>query len=591
MGSQRTFATLATSDGYRSAAALLLESLAIRDRSVTGTCIGCLGWSDAQIGAFREKFPGIECIRLAPPEQPIAKETAIRWKPALLRRILAGSAENAVVVYCDADLLVLRDLSPLFESMKNHDIGLRYRPEHVEETMEYAAGVVCVRNSGPGRAAVAEWERLVGAAPSGWYADQSALPKLARYCESIGAKVWRMNGRVSSMNSGSLKSLIWSKPRWRLTFAERIEANRAIFAMMHAPGGAIPELQRLQSAPTTRLQLVAGDAARKRSRISADDLHFLSLAPFLLLTALFVPERHWPRATRRIQRLADALRPPPAMRDMERLAAPMGVDAATLSRWIADSRIGRMQHLIHNVRSALGKSWRPRTELVGKEHIDAALERGKGAVLWVSHFCYSSLFTKMALAGAGCRVSHVSRPEHGVSKSRFGIAFLNSVRRIPEDRFLAARIVHDRARPPATKQRVMRALSNNELVSVTVGAWEGRRVAIGPLHGGEYKVALGAPNFAFESGAPLLPAFTFRMPNGIYRTIVGAPLGESARDSREGFLLAASEELLYEHGPMILAHPGQWRGWKDWIEQSRRGRPGGPGGDGAAGPVEIERRA
>ena len=35
-------------------------------------------------------------------------------------------------------------------------------------------------------------------------------------------------------------------------------------------------------------------------------------------------------------------------------------------------------------------------EIEGKKHLDDALAGGKGAVLWVTHFCFSNLFTKMA---------------------------------------------------------------------------------------------------------------------------------------------------------------------------------------------------
>jgi hypothetical protein len=43
------------------------------------------------------------------------------------------------------------------------------------------------------------------------------------------------------------------------------------------------------------------------------------------------------------------------------------------------------------------------------------------------------LFTKMALSDAGYKVSHISRPEHGVSKSRFGIGRKSSAGRPPCD--------------------------------------------------------------------------------------------------------------------------------------------------------------
>ena len=55
------------------------------------------------------------------------------------------------------------------------------------------------------------------------------------------------------------------------------------------------------------------------------------------------------------------------------------------------------------------RRWTPRLALEGSAHVDDALAAGRGAVLWVAHFCFSALATKKALAGTGHRAWHVSR--------------------------------------------------------------------------------------------------------------------------------------------------------------------------------------
>lgn len=322
----------------------------------------------------------------------------------------------------------------------------------------------------------------------------------------------------------------------------------------------------------TRLE-VTSPLAAKRPIISVDDLHFVSLAPFLLFSALIVPERRWPKAAARIQKLADALRPQSAAAGLSEAAAAIGVDTNLLADSMDRSRVGRTEHLIHCFNALIRRSWAPLIEIEGKQHLDNALARGRGAVLWVAHFCFSSLFTKMGLASAGYRVSQISRPEHGVSKSRLGIALLNPVRCAAEDRFLVERILHDRSVPGATKTRALEVLRGNGIVSVTVGAWEGRRMAIGQLLGGEFQIAVGAPSLAFSSGASLLPVFTVRASDGCYRIAVGQPIGESTRTSLESFLLTASEQLLLQHETFLRSAPDQWRGWKDWLNRRRVNSP------------------
>jgi len=295
---------------------------------------------------------------------------------------------------------------------------------------------------------------------------------------------------------------------------------------------------------------------------SRDDAKFLRAAPFLLGTAMLLPNTRWHKCANWIE--SGGARPGEPARSpvSAAVAAQLGVSEEQLRDIVAASRVNRTEHLIHVMHSLLRPRWRPGLEIAGRQHLDDALARGKGAVLWVAHFAFASLFTKMALADAGYRVSHVSRPEHGVSKSRFGIRYLNGFRVAAENRHLVRRIVHRRQEPSATRQAALAALGRNELLSITVGAWEGRHLATGALLGSRYTVATGAPGLAFASGASLLPVFTTRdRDGGAYRVAVGAPLGESGRSSGEEFVYAATFGLLLGHEAAIRACPEQWRGW------------------------------
>lgn len=330
------------------------------------------------------------------------------------------------------------------------------------------------------------------------------------------------------------------------------------WVQMVSPKGSLDQLRPRLETRTP--------ATTKRPLVSGDDFFFLAQAPLLFLTALLVNERRWPRAAQSILKLADLLRPQSVPENLAEGAAAAGLTPATLEAMMQASRVSRVEHLIHGMKVLLAPRWRPRIEIVGRNHLDAALEEGNGAVIWVSHFCFSSLFTKMGMSDAGYQVGHISRPEHGISKSWLGVRLLNKVRSAAEDRFLAKRIVHDRNNPADTKRVALEHLDNNGIVSVTVGAWEGRKVAIAPVLNGPFQVAAGAPGLAFSASAPLFGVFTTRTPDGGYRIEIGPALAQNQRTSRDSFLLEASVGLLKQHEAVITASPAQWRGWKDWLK-------------------------
>jgi lauroyl/myristoyl acyltransferase len=306
---------------------------------------------------------------------------------------------------------------------------------------------------------------------------------------------------------------------------------------------------------------IRDEAAPTSSFWSRDDAKFTIVAPLLVGASILCPKARWHLSARLIESISNRNHgnsSPSTTIVCERL----GIAQDKLRQIITVSRVNRTEHLIHVIYSLLRKNWRPRFEITGRQYLDEALADGKGAVLWAAHFSFASLFTKMALSQAGYRISHISRPEHGVSKSRFGVRYLNRFRSAAENRYLNRRIVHLRHKPEATREAALAALHRNELLSITVGAWEGRHLATGELLGSSYTVSTGAPAFAFATGAKLLPVFTTRdNGSGDYRVVVGAPLAESFRSSREEFVRASTLELLSRHEAAVRETPEQWRGW------------------------------
>ncbi len=205
---------------------------------------------------------------------------------------------------------------------------------------------------------------------------------------------------------------------------------------------------------------------------------------------------------------------------------------------------------------------RPRIATGGLEHLDAALERGRGAILWMTHFIHNGLVGKMALHAHGYRVLHLSRPEHGFSKTRVGIRTINRVRVRAEDPFLAERIVIDRDHSLGYMQRLLEALSRNGIVSITAGAWEGRRVVEAGILGRRVALANGAPAIAHRTGAALLPVVGCRLPgNEGFRVEILPPLPIDSRAGRDTEASRATGEFLERTEPWVREFPAQWRSW------------------------------
>jgi hypothetical protein len=192
------------------------------------------------------------------------------------------------------------------------------------------------------------------------------------------------------------------------------------------------------------------------------------------------------------------------------------------------------------------------------------LKGGKGAVLWVSPTVFNSLPTKIALKDKGYKVSHLSSPVHGYSETRFGVDRLNKVRCLPEDRYLAQRIVFDSEAPTTAMRKMMRALKSGEVVSIVAANTEGFEMVEGPIFGGLLPVAVGAPRLAALTGAPLLPTFVVRDPKLGFRVAIEPPIALDPKQPADERTVAAAAEYLRRSEAWVRGYPEQWRAWSKW---------------------------
>lgn len=299
-------------------------------------------------------------------------------------------------------------------------------------------------------------------------------------------------------------------------------------------------------------------ASRSGAFFTSEDLGFLFRLPIFAIVSLLVPEARWRNVCLWMERLKRPSLPQGDIAPRQDLAA-FGVAGGADRR-----RVGAMrsEHNIQIVRERL-VGWAPEIELCGLEHLDAARQAGHGAVLWIAHFAFNAFAAKMAFARADFEVFHVSRPEHGFSKSRFGIRFLNPIRTGAELKYAAGRVVIDRANPAASMNEARRLLRQNRFVSITAGAWEGEFLVSARIGQSAMELAGGAPRLAKVAGAQLLPVFVVRDDSsGKIRVSVERPIDLDSRRDKAEMIQGATQDFADRHLPYLKAYPHQWRDWE-----------------------------
>jgi hypothetical protein len=301
-----------------------------------------------------------------------------------------------------------------------------------------------------------------------------------------------------------------------------------------------------------------------RPNVSLDDIVFMAQWPVLRIAAVTLREGRWPQVARALERVKLGIGLTENRRTIENLQRALHLDGAEARRLGLECMANRTEQIIHVARVNSRSGWAPWIRVTGKEHLESARTAGRGAVLWVSHFCFGSLLTKMALRAAGYDLVHLSRPEHGFSKSKFGIRWLNGIRISAESKFLKERIEIQRANPGLALRRARRVLQENGFVSITAGAWEGSILMRGRLLGGGLTLAAGAPGLAHLTGAALIPVISVRRQDKTaYEVRIGAPIVGTPGTSRETYMREATQEFLSITEHAVAEYPAQWRAWKD----------------------------
>ncbi len=192
-----------------------------------------------------------------------------------------------------------------------------------------------------------------------------------------------------------------------------------------------------------------------------------------------------------------------------------------------------------------------RVTVFGHEHLDAALARGKGALLFTAHF--TTLEVGVAVIEALTpNVSCMYRPQRN--------AMMDVLIRRGRLRFAKEQIPRDNVRA------LVRSLRDNNAVLYSPDqTYLGNQSALLPFFGEPAVTNTATSKLAKISGAPVLPYFFRRLPDGNYRVDIGAPLADFPSDSPAH----DSERLFALLEEYIRLAPEQYL----WLYKKFKGRP------------------
>lgn len=274
------------------------------------------------------------------------------------------------------------------------------------------------------------------------------------------------------------------------------------------------------------------------------------------LFAALAPARYWPAASRLIARAHLRIRGA-SIHLLEGSNAFLGQDARSLVQdYIAADYLSGIQA----IREILPGGWQCETPVTGRATLDGALQRSRGAVLWISPFVGTALVSRKALALAGYPLTLLSSPFHPFSTTRIGTLLLNPVRLRAENRYLTRRVhvVYGNAKPALAVLRQV-LLDNGVVVIMAFGT--GKRSLTFPFLGGTIDLAVGAPRLAYETGAALIPVFTLPDQKAGYRVELGPDLTPSTKLPEDQALHEMASRYVDLLEPIVRAYPTHWEGW------------------------------
>jgi KDO2-lipid IV(A) lauroyltransferase len=186
----------------------------------------------------------------------------------------------------------------------------------------------------------------------------------------------------------------------------------------------------------------------------------------------------------------------------------------------------------------------------GKENLDKALQKGKGAVLVSAHFGNFPLML-LRLVQEGYVTNGIMRPARDEIIEKDFLAIRNKFH---------VKTIYSLPRTTAVRQSLT-ALRNNELVFIPLDQNFGTKGGVFVnFFGQPAATATGPAVFAMRTGAPIVPIFTMRTQGDQHKIVVEEPFEIEIKENDDATILACVARITQIIETYIRRYPQEW-GW------------------------------
>lgn len=196
-------------------------------------------------------------------------------------------------------------------------------------------------------------------------------------------------------------------------------------------------------------------------------------------------------------------------------------------------------------------------EVIGLEHLQAALSRGKGAMILTFHF-FAHRLALRHLAHIGYPVLCVrNESPRDPDMGRLGAAFCKKL----YQRFLHE-IIRDEVyfHDPECTLKLLARLRSGGLVNLHLDATLARQLVTVPFLGAARSFPTGALEIVRHTGCGVLTMLSIRDQSGL-RIVFEPPLAMKAASSRDEYRSLNLPQIAGRLEAQILEHPDQWALW------------------------------
>jgi KDO2-lipid IV(A) lauroyltransferase len=197
-------------------------------------------------------------------------------------------------------------------------------------------------------------------------------------------------------------------------------------------------------------------------------------------------------------------------------------------------------------------------QIIGKENLEAALSRGKGAVLVSAHFGnFPLMMARLSLEGY--KIAGIMRPMRDTRIEKFFLAKRTR---------LNIKTIYNQPRKTCVEDSI-RSLRNNELLFIPIDQNFGTGGVFVDFFGRKAATAIGPIVLARRTKAQILPCFIIRQRDETHKIIFEPPLNLKEDKNDENAVLVNIQRLTDIIESYIRRYPAQW----SWIHRRWKSRP------------------